>query len=122
VLQGDGQGAAAGLVMPFPLSVRVLDSANNPAANVAVRFTAPATGPSGSFFGGLTSVLVVTDPLGVATAPVFTANSTVGPYAVVASATGIASPAVFSLTNRGNGIFSNGFETGNLTGWLSTPP
>jgi uncharacterized protein YejL (UPF0352 family) len=42
---------------------------------------------------------VVTNSLGVATAPAFTANSVAGSYTVAASATGVA-PANFSLTNN----------------------
>ena len=122
VLQGDGQGVAIGSLSRTQLSVRVLDSSNNPAANVAVQFSAPTTGPSCAFSGGVTSVLVVTDSLGVATAPDFTANGILGQYAVIASAAGISSPSAFSITNRGNAIFSSGFEIGTLAGWLPTPP
>lgn len=122
VLQGDGQGVVVGSLLQTPLKVRVLDSANNPAVNVAVQFSVPMTGPSGSFSGGVSSVLIVTDASGVATAPPFTANGVLGQYAVIASAAGITSPAVFSLTNVGNAIFSNGFESGTLAGWQSTPP
>jgi len=122
VLQGDGQGVAVGSLLPIPLRVRVLDSANSPAANVAVQLSAPTSGPSGSFSGGVTSVLLVTDALGVATAPAFTANGVLGQYAIIASAAGISSPAVFSITNLDSAIFSNGFESGTLAGWLSTVP
>jgi hypothetical protein len=122
VLQGDGQRAAVGSMLPVLLSAKVLDSVNNPVASVTVQFNAPTTGPSGTFSGGVTSASAVTDALGVATAPRVTANSVVGSYSVTASVTGVASPAVFSLTNLSNAIFSDGFEIGSLTAWSSATP
>ena len=75
------------------------DSANNPVSGVTVTFTAPASGASGAFTGSLTAT-ATTSALGVATAPVFTANGTAGgPYVVTASAPGAAAAANFSLTN-----------------------
>src|SRR5258708_21878125 len=51
-----------------------------------------------TFAGGVNTA--TTNAQGVASAPVFTANATVGgPYTVTASASGIATPASFSLTN-----------------------
>jgi hypothetical protein len=100
VLQGNGQITAAGAMLPIPFSARVLDSANNPAFNVVVQFSAPTTGPSGFFSGGATSALVATDASGVATAPAFTANNLSGQYVVLASVAGINSPAVFNLMSR----------------------
>ena len=56
-----------------------------------VTFTAPGSGASGTFAGGVNTA--VTNALGVATAPTFTANSIAGdPYNVTASATGVAGP------------------------------
>src|SRR5204863_5456139 len=80
-----------------PLVATVTDAGNNPVGNVTVTFTAPGSGASGAFAGGVNTA--TTNGSGVATAATFTANATAGgPYNVVASATG-ATSANFSLTN-----------------------
>jgi pseudomonalisin len=125
VLAGDGQTAAVSSTLPVALSARVLDSANNPAANVPVQFSAPATGPSGTFSGGSTSVLVSTDASGVATAPAFTANNLSGSYAVVAYAAGVSAPAVFNVANRSGYFYTllpcRIIDTRNPPGSLAGP-
>src|SRR5207245_1810362 len=76
----------------------VKDASNNPVSGVTVTFTAPASGASGTFAGGVNTA--TTNAQGIATAPVFTANSVAGgPYTVTASAAGVTTPANFSLTN-----------------------
>jgi hypothetical protein len=84
---------------PFaaPLKVTVRDSGNNPVSGVAVTFTAPASGASATFAGGVKTV--VTDVSGVATSPAVTANGTVGSYSVTASVSGVQTSATFTLTN-----------------------
>jgi hypothetical protein len=82
------------------LVVQILDFNNQPVGNWPVTFTAPASGPSGTFTGGATKFIVVTGPQGFATAPVFTANGTVGSYNVVVSAKGLAITKNFALTNK----------------------
>jgi adhesin/invasin len=80
------------------LKATVRDATTAGVAGVTVTFTAPSSGASGLFGASLTAS-AVTDVSGVATAPAFIANSTVGgPYVVTASATGLTS-ANFSLTN-----------------------
>src|SRR5204863_3198150 len=80
-----------------PLVATVTDAGNNPVGNVTVTFTAPGSGASGAFAGGVNTA--ATNGSGVATSATFTANATAGgPYNVVASATG-ATSANFSLTN-----------------------
>jgi len=64
-----------------------------------VTFTAPSSGPSGTFAGNLTSVTVLTNAGGVAVAPTFTANGEAGSYVVTASLSGGVSPVTFELTN-----------------------
>jgi adhesin/invasin len=83
---------------PFPmlLQAQVLDIAGNPVPGVSATFTAPASGASATFAATPT---VVTDSSGIATAPPLTANSTVGSFAVIASAAGVSGQAAFSLTN-----------------------
>ncbi len=77
------------------LQAQVTDAFGNPIANVPVTFSAPAAGPAGNFNALPT---VVTNALGVATAPALTANDIPGNFTVTAAAAGIA-PVTFSLTN-----------------------
>jgi len=105
-VQGDGQVVASGSPLPIPLSARVLDAVNNPVGNVTVQFSVPTSGPSAVFAGGATSVFVVTNSSGVATAPGLTANAFQGQYAVVAVAPGISAPAVFNITNSGLSFYT----------------
>jgi hypothetical protein len=79
------------------LQAKVTDSGANGIEGVGVVFTAPETGSSGTFAGGVTSVNVTTDASGIATAPVFTANSISGTYNVTATINALT--ANFSLTN-----------------------
>ena len=80
------------------LAAVVLDGFGNPVSGVPVTFTAPSSGASGSFAGGV--ITVATDSTGTATAPVFSANGTLGTYDVTAMASGISSAAIFQLTNQ----------------------
>src|SRR5204862_4727919 len=81
-----------------PLVATVKDAGGNPVASVTVTFTAPGTGASGSFAGGVNTA--TTNGSGVATSATFTANNVAGgPYTVTASVAGVATPADFSLTN-----------------------
>jgi hypothetical protein len=80
--------------------VTLVDAYGNPDPGVNVTFSAPASGPSGTFPGGLTTVTVLTGANGVATAPALTADTTAGTYTVIATATGIAGNASFTLTNE----------------------
>jgi hypothetical protein len=54
---------------------------------------------------------------GVATAPTLTANSQIGSYTVMASVSGLATPATFNLTNT-----SGGTGLGSLAGSVATSP
>ena len=101
-----------------PLAVTAMDAYNNPVWGVGMTFTAPTSGPSGTFSSGTSTITVVTGSDGVASAP-FTANQIPGSYLVFASATSEAepksspyranasaeevalSPVSFSLTNTG---------------------
>jgi len=78
----------------------VVDPDGVPMPRVEIVFTAPATGPSGTFINGLRTVKVTTDPNGIATAPLFTANGIPGSYTVNAKMESITAPARFSVTNR----------------------
>ena len=80
-----------------PLSVLVTDSGGNPLSAQIVTFTAPSSGPSGTFPGAVTQVQVMTNSTGIATAPTFTANTKAGTYKVIVTVS-YASTA-FTLTN-----------------------
>ncbi|MDX6538867.1 MAG: hypothetical protein QOI71_477 [Gaiellales bacterium] len=96
---GSGQSATVGTAFAAKLSAKAVDGSGNPASGVVVTFTAPASGAGGAFAGGATTATATTGSDGVATSPQFTANATPGSYQVRASASGVASPATFDLTN-----------------------
>ena len=91
---GVRQQAAVNSVFPLPIRATLTDAGGNPISAVAVTFTPPPSGASGSFSGSST---VVTDAQGVAAAPPFTANAVTGSYTVTASASSL--NASFYLTN-----------------------
>ncbi len=78
-----------------------------PAPNILVSFT-PSSSAANGFFAGNTSVL--TNNLGIAVAPIFTANGVSGSYSVAATANGF-TPANFSLTNKSTGGFGGVFPS-----------
>lgn len=81
-----------------PLGVQVTENFVNspiPAPNILVTFAPPSSNANGAFAGNAS---VLTNNLGIAVAPAFTANGVSGSYTVAAAATGF-TPASFSLTN-----------------------
>ena len=98
---GTPQSASINTAFATQLQAAVKDSFGNGVSGVTVTFTAPGSGASGTFAGGVNTA--TTNASGVATAAVFTANATAGgPYTVTASASGVSGSATFSLTNLGN--------------------
>jgi hypothetical protein len=94
------QAATVATAFAVPLAVDVRNAAGDLVQGVEVTFTAPASGPSGSF-GGRSSVTVVTDANGRAVAPLFTADTLAGSYQVTAQAAGGSDPLTrFDLTNQ----------------------
>jgi hypothetical protein len=94
---GSTQSAAINAAFAAPL-VATITRGSSPISGVLVTFTAPATGPSGTFAGGVNTA--TSDMNGVATSAAFTANGIIGgPYTVVASFGSSAPPADFILTN-----------------------
>lgn len=93
------QSAQVGHAFTAQLKAIVKDAFGNLLSGVGVTFTAPGSGASGTFAGGVTTA--TTDASGVATAPVFTANTTAGAYTVTADLTtgALGTPASFALTN-----------------------
>ncbi|HZZ78984.1 MAG TPA: right-handed parallel beta-helix repeat-containing protein [Gemmataceae bacterium] len=57
------------------LEVKLVDGAGKPLVGVAVTFTAPLSGATGRFFGGLRTVTVVTNALGIAMTSLFVPNT-----------------------------------------------
>jgi subtilisin-like proprotein convertase family protein len=98
---GGGQSAQVNTIFSQPLVAKVTDSFDNPVSNIAVTFAAPASGASGTFAGGSAVYTGTTDASGTVTTT-FTANTIVGSYTVSATVNGVATPAIFSLTNQCN--------------------
>lgn len=96
--RGTAQSATAGAAFAEPLALTVMSN-GSPDAGVSVTFTAPSSGPSGTFMNGTTTETDTTDANGVATSSVLTANKRVGNYAVTAVAAGDPTPIRFNLTN-----------------------
>jgi hypothetical protein len=99
-LSGTPQHAQPGRLFPQRMEAAVLDSNGSPVNGVQVAFVAPASGASGTFSDtGTSTTTTATDESGVATAPEFIANMSMGNYQVSATANGVATPARFSLSN-----------------------
>jgi hypothetical protein len=96
---GSSQSATINAAFANSLAATVRDGSGNAVPGFVVRFAAPTSGPTGTFAGGSATAIVATNALGIATAPAFTADSTLGSYIVSATVTGVATPANFSLTN-----------------------
>lgn len=81
--------------------VQVLDAQGDPAAGAEVRFTAPLTGPSVTFFGAANDTTLLTDQEGRAQAPATLPNTYAGPFmiAVTASHQGRTAMASIQQTN-----------------------
>ena len=99
VVAGSNQSTLVGSAFTTPLQVLVTSSFDsNPLPGVPVTFTVPAGQPGGTFSNGATTMTVPTGANGVALAN-FTANLFAGSYTVTASASEVATPVSFSLTN-----------------------
>jgi hypothetical protein len=96
---GSPQTATINTAFSAVLQALVKDASNNPVSGVTVTFTAPGSGAGGSFAGGQPVATAVTNGSGIATAPVFTANTIAGPYLISASVAGVPTGTTFSLTN-----------------------
>jgi hypothetical protein len=92
-LRGTLQTAGLDTEFTSPLVVQVTDANGNAVSGVTVDFTAPASGASAAF-----STPALTDDNGL-TSVTATANSAAGGYTADAGASGVATPAAFSLTN-----------------------
>lgn len=66
--------------------VQVVDAQGEPVAGAEVRFAAPLTGPTVTFFGGVNAVTLRTDPEGRAQAPAILPNTYEGPFTIEVTA------------------------------------
>src|ERR1051326_4567448 len=96
---GASQSATVKTSFGTAFSATVKDPGNNLLSGVTVKFTAPASGASGTFSGGLKTTTATTNTSGVATASGFTASDVCSSDLVTAAVSGVATPARFSLTN-----------------------
>ena len=95
---GNSQSATINTAFATALQATVKES-NVAQNNLAVTFTPPASGASGTFTGG-NPASANTNASGIATAPTFTANGTAGgPYNVVASLANNLATVNLALTN-----------------------
>jgi adhesin/invasin len=99
VAAGTPQSTTVRTVFAQPLVALVTDAAGNPLAGTAVTFTAPASGPSGTFPGNTITATAITDANGMATAPAFTANTAIGTFQIAAAAAGVGRAAMIPLAN-----------------------
>src|SRR5262249_28480859 len=91
--------AGSGPAFATPLSVVVRDAFGNTEPGVIVTFTAPATGPTGTFLSAIPNVAVaLTGSDGVAQAPPLIAGA-IGSFVVTASAPGVTRRATFAITH-----------------------
>jgi hypothetical protein len=121
VVSGSGQFTSVGTAFATALVAKVTDASGNPVSGATVIFTAPASGPSGTFQTGTAMAVAITDSNGLATAPTFTANSAVGgPYLVKATTADSTTPANFSLSNVSQVPSQVGFVQGPTTGVFNT--
>jgi RHS repeat-associated protein len=107
---GTPQSVQVGAAFPAAFRAVVKDTNGTPLAGVTVTFTAPASGPSGTFAGGSRSATAVTGADGVATAPAFTSDYAAGAYGVTASVGGFT--ATFALTNAAPQVATVGVNGG----------
>jgi adhesin/invasin len=109
LVAGTPQSAKLGAAFDANLQVSLANTNGCPLtsslAGVAVTFTAPSSGPSGTFSSsGANAVLVGTNASGDASAPLFTANMLAGGYQAVASSE--YGSVGFSLVNTASGVAS----------------
>jgi protocatechuate 3,4-dioxygenase beta subunit len=98
----NGESTTVGTRFAIPLAVTLTDPNGNPVAGATVVFTAPKKGASGTFLHSRRR-RVRTNGKGIAVAPPFTANASVGGYAVTVTVKGSSVRAGFSLLNLPRG-------------------
>jgi adhesin/invasin len=122
VFDGNGQSTVVGTAYGAPLRASVQDAFGNAVAGASVTFTAPANGASVTF---AESTTVTTNTMGIAAAPVATANQTPGQFHVTAATAAALQPATFNLTNlpgTANRLAFAQQPTNTVAGQPVTPP
>jgi MYXO-CTERM domain-containing protein len=94
VVSGSGQSVTVGAAFPLALTVVVHDAASQPVPGVTVTFAAPGSGARATL-----SPLSGTTNASGQTSVSATAGTVAGGYSVTATATGVVTPATFTLTN-----------------------
>lgn len=89
----------AGTRFSVPLAVTVTDKDGNPVPHAVVVFAAPKHGAGGHFGKKSRRAHAKTNAKGIAVAPPFTSNGTVGGYVVTATVKGTSKQAAFALSN-----------------------
>ena len=82
-----GGGASTNTTFAENMSVVVLDGALAYVPGATVTFTAPSSGPSGTFSNGTNTYTTTTNSTGIASAPAFTSNGISGGFSVDVTAT-----------------------------------
>lgn len=88
VSQGGPTSVVVGQAAASSFSAEVEDAHGNPVSGASVLFTAPSSGPTGTFAGSGATATVTTGSNGIAISPIFTANTTAGAYIVTAKSAG----------------------------------
>ena len=102
---GNNQSAVISTSFTNQLKATVTGAGGVVIPGAVVVFTAPTTG-SRATFGGASSVTVVSDAAGIATAPVALAGSVTTSYSVTATVQGTAVSTIFTLTNTPGAAFA----------------
>jgi Bacterial Ig-like domain (group 3) len=96
---GTPQSTVWGNAFGSALVATVSSALAEPVVGGQVIYTAPVSGPSATFTGGVTTLAVTINASNQATVNATANNIVGGPYNVSAGSAGIATPATFSLTN-----------------------
>ncbi|HEY6303347.1 MAG TPA: hypothetical protein VIX14_09800 [Terriglobales bacterium] len=110
---GTPQTAMVNTQFGAPLVATVM-MGGSPVSGAFVTFTAPATGPSGTFANGTNSETDTTTASGMVTSTTFTANGTLGADTVTASVAGVTATTNFNLTNASGPAASITATSGSL--------
>jgi hypothetical protein len=100
-IDGSGQSALVSSRYAEPLQVKVIDAGGQPVQGASVSFSVAAgsTGAGASFLAGAQATMA-TNSAGVATSPPLLANNTPGRFTALASVSGVAAVATFTLDNH----------------------
>lgn len=116
LVSGMGQATQAGSAFAAPLSVQALDASGLAVPGASVEMAFADAGPSATFAGGLQRIMLVTDALGMATSPLFTANAVPGTHQARITAAGAATVLTADLANLPLGSAGKQFDGTTATG------